>query len=99
MNKEWRSEDWKTPYDNSHSYGETCPVCDEDFGTEESMKYAFEEGASAMLEARDKWWIEKMEYMRKNCGSMPICKGAECGWYIQSKNCTAWEAFKKEINP
>jgi hypothetical protein len=88
MNKEWLPQNWE----NLHSKEK------EEDGMF-SRAELFEEGASAMLEARDKWWIEKMEYMRKNCGSMPICKGAECGWYIQSKNCTAWEAFKKEINP
>jgi S-ribosylhomocysteine lyase LuxS involved in autoinducer biosynthesis len=46
---------------------------------------------------RDKWWIEKMEDMRKNCSRLPECEKAECGWYIQSKNCEAWQSLKQSL--
>jgi hypothetical protein len=48
MNKEWRPDDWVNPYGNYFT---------------EQIK-AFESGASNMISARDKWWIEWFE---SNC--------------------------------
>jgi hypothetical protein len=62
----------------------------------------FEAGATAMLEARDKWLVEKMDEIIDNCSA--IGSGCDCKHYSQcddmpmTRTCKAWQNFKKEIS-
>jgi hypothetical protein len=55
--KQWKNNrptDWVNPHDCFHPDHVDNPF------VEQEMCNAFERGASAMLEARDKWWVDKL---------------------------------------
>ena len=83
MNKEWRPADWNTKTPFSFDVS----------------KVTFEAGASAMLTARDKWWIEKMQML----GFIPTDHEILHEYHnrhIHAPDCVLcrWESFKKELN-
>ncbi len=78
VNKEWRPDDWEDTGIDCY-----CGEVGSPIHTKEHERY--EAGAAAMLEARDKWWIEKIEeYYQTTRGDVVISKDD-------------WQSLKKEI--
>jgi len=84
-NKEYRPEKWPGQPD-------WCPNClGHQDGQCSKCVASFEAGASAMLAARDKWWIEQVENLMKETTLRPL--DITYSNYLIVK----WEQFKQSL--
>ncbi len=92
--KEWRPapEQWPNPYRNPQTI------------QEQFRNEAFEMGASTMLSARDKWWIEKMEKFLRDYYGLSAGNFARkypelnLDWETEKIFLTYIKSLKKEIS-
>jgi len=84
----WRPNDWKQPYKFPAEFGN---ISDYDF--------AYEHGASNMLEARDRWWIELMDSIISVMPCADMCEDGDMEEISDTCPCTymQWQLVKKGL--
>ena len=102
----WRPENWvrdKRYLCNTEDIDWHCNIADKESQPAclLSCWKDFELGADAMLEVRDKWWIEKIEYQRDNICCIgqekTLCPLDDPCCSFMKESCDWWQNLKKEM--
>jgi hypothetical protein len=91
-----RPDDWTKETDND------CPVFSDSTGDPivcSQRPNDYEAGASAMLAARDKWWVDRLILAERKCRDL-VCehyRECDCIDSFGGNYCIWWQQLKKEL--